>query len=222
VGRTVALIPARGGSKRLPRKNIIDFHGKPMIAYTIEAALSTACFDEVIVSTEDHEIAAITKQYDVTIHRRLPALATDSVSVTDVCLSYLNECDVTTLAVLYATAPMRNVDDIHAVMSLLSTDCHFAMAATLCEWPVHQVMTLNQGRISPLFPDLVNKNSDEVGEYCIDNGSTYAVNVKSFLKQKTFYGDSLKVYLMPTSRSIDIDTPDDYYHALYEAERLNI
>ena len=217
MSQRVALIPARGGSKRLPRKNILDFQGKPMIAYSIEAALESDCFDCVVVSTEDSEIAEIALQFGAVVDERSQKLATDSVTVSDVCLHYLNQHDVAMLAVLYATAPLRNADDVRSVVALLSGDCHFAMAATTCDWPVHQTLTFNAGHVAPVFPELVNQRADQLDTYCIDNGSTYAVHVDQFIRQKSFYGDSLKAYLMSNARSIDIDTPSDYYRALYEA-----
>jgi len=216
----VAFIPARGGSKRLPRKNRLDFHGKPMMAYTVEAALESDLFDQVVVSTEDHKIADIAKQYGAVVDQRSPDLSTDAATVDQVCWDYLRDHEVTTLVVLYATAPLRHAVDIRSVVELLSDDCHFAMAATLCDWPVHQTLGIHQGHATPLFPDLVNRRADELDDYCIDNGSTYAVHVEAFLQQKTFYGDSLRVHLMPAARSIDIDTPTDYYRALHEAENV--
>ena len=220
MNQRIAFIPARGGSKRLPRKNILDFLGKPMIAYSIEAALETALFDQVVVSTEDKEIAEIAEQFGAVTDKRSASLASDRVTVVEVCVDYLKQHDVSTLVVLYATAPLRNAVDIRSVVNLLSNDCHFAMAATTCEWPVHQTLTFKNGRVMPLFPDLVNRRADQVEHYCLDNGSTYAVHVDAFLQQKTFYGEGLKGYLMPNVRSVDIDTPADYYRALYEAEQV--
>src|ERR1700686_1928854 len=86
----VAIIPARGGSKRLPRKNIIDFLGKPIIGYTIDAALQSGCFERVVVSTEDDEIAGVAEACGASVDRRAPALATDSAGVVDVCIDFLN------------------------------------------------------------------------------------------------------------------------------------
>lgn len=220
VSSTIALIPARGGSKRLPRKNILDFMGKPMIAYTIEAALESGCFDQVVVSTEDDEIASVAESYGALVDQRQSDLASDAATVAEVCLEFLKRNPVEILSVLYPTAPLRTAVDIRSVVDLLGEDCGFAMAATLCEWPVHQTLRINDGVVSPLFPDWVNQRSDQFGDCCIDNGSTYAVRVDEFSEQKTFYGKSLRAYLMPTSRSIDVDTQDDFNRAAYEAQRL--
>ena len=220
MSQRIALIPARGGSKRLPRKNILDFLGKPMIAYTIEAALDAHCFDAVVVSTEDDEIATIAEQYGATVDQRPKELATDISTVTDVCLEYLQRNSVSTLAVLYATAPLRSAEDIKSVVNLLSDDCDFSMAVSLCERPLHQLLKYQNGAVSPVFPDWVGKRSDEVGLFCLGNGSTYAVKVDEFVRQKTFYGHLMKAYLMPSSRSVDIDTLEDYDKAIYHAKKL--
>jgi len=222
VSKRIALIPARGGSKRLLRKNILDFHGKPMMAYSIQAALQSKLFDQVVVSTEDDEISEVALQYGAAVDYRSSELASDNASVKDVCLDFLNRQDqaVSLLAVLYATAPLRDAEDVRSVVNLLSDQCHFALATTLCDWPAHQTLKFNKTVVSPLFPDLVNKRTDEVDQYCVDNGSTYAVDVAAFRQQKTFYGDSLRAYLMPSSRSFDIDTQSDFDKAMLTAEKL--
>lgn len=222
VSHCVALIPARGGSKRLPRKNVLDFRGKPMMAHTIQAARESGLFDQVVVSTEDEEIISIAEQYDVVVDKRPNELASDTATVVDVCLDYLNRHPASILVVLYATAPLRTADDIRCVVDLLSDQCHFAMAATLCDRPVHQTLKFNEGHVAPLFPEWVNRRADELDQYVVDNGSTYAVHSESFLRQKTFYGEGLKAYLMPLARSTDIDTWGDYHYALYHAEKESI
>ena len=134
--KAIAIIPARGGSKRLPRKNIADFMGKPIIAWTIEAAKASGAFERVVVSTEDEEIAAISEKFGADVDRRDPALATDTARETDVMLELLSReeqagkyYDVT--CCLYATAPLRKAQDIQAVIGLLEPGkCDFALAAT--------------------------------------------------------------------------------------------
>lgn len=219
----VAFIPARGGSKRLPRKNIKDFLGKPIIAYTIEAALESKLFDEVVVSTEDDEIAKVSESYGATVDRREAALAGDEVAVNTVCLEYLDRkkakgMNIDVLAVLYATAPMRNSDDIKGVMNLLSDDCQFAMGATICD-DGHQLLHYKGGKVDAIFPHLLELRPAQCEQYCLGNGSTYAVKVDAFKKQKTFYGETLKVYLMPMERSVDIDTQNDFDLAIFHAEK---
>ena len=125
----LAIIPARGGSKRLPRKNIADFHGKPLIQWTIEAAQKSGCFSEIIVSTDDEEIAAVAAKCWAKVERRSVELATDEARVVDVCLDILAKRGHTSFACLYATAPLRNSEDICGTVRLVKPfRCDFAMA----------------------------------------------------------------------------------------------
>lgn len=220
------VIPARGGSKRLPRKNIIDFHGKPVIAYTIEAAIDSRLFDKIVVSTEDQEIGEISKKYGAELLLRPVELATDTATVVDVCLHALDfeaqrEKFYDILCCLYATAPLRDAEDIRNTAGLvMSRKCDFAMAVSKYHYPPHQAMIMNDfGLMEPMWSDLVGKRSQDVPEMFIDNGSTYAAWIPEFIKLKTFRGPKLKGYLMPRDRSVDIDVGEDLELAKYFAKR---
>lgn len=223
----VAIIPARGGSKRLPRKNIIDFLGKPMIAYSIEAAKKSESFSEVVVSTEDEEIATIADSYGATVDMRADNLATDDARVSDVCVDFLTRRFILgtrydVMCVMYATAPLRNAQDIRSMVELLEEDdgCKGVMAVTEFDLPVHQCLNVAPDAfVSPVFPELANKRADQAPSYCVDNGSTYVVDVSAFLESRSFYADGMRGYLMERSRSVDIDTRDDLELALYYAGR---
>jgi len=227
--RRIAVIPARGGSKRLPHKNIIDFKGKPIITYTIVAALQTGLFQRVVVSTEDAEIAQISKSSGAEIAERSMALAGDEARVVDVCLDLLNReqadgrlFDV--LCCLYATSPLRSAEDITQTVRLIKPGiCDFAMAVTEYDYPPHQALVRgSEGLLTPMWPDLVGKRSQQVGEFLVDNGSTYAVYVPGFREYRTFYGPNLVGYYMPRYRSTDIDVADDLILAELLAERMGL
>jgi len=210
------LIPARGGSKRLPRKNVAEFFGKPIIAHTIEAARATASFQRLIVSTEDEEISDIAKRFGAEVDRRPPQLATDSAPITEVCEELLDRLDLAgehfgTLTVLYATAPLRSADDIKSTLRLLESEhCDFAIAVTEFMQPFHQALRVgDDGVAEPMFRDLVSRRKDRVPEFVVGNGSTYCAAVDAFRRVRTFYGSPLKVHRMPWSRSVDIDTAED-------------
>jgi CMP-N-acetylneuraminic acid synthetase len=214
--RAVAIIPARGGSKRLPRKNIIDFLGRPIIALTIDAAVQSGCFDRVVVSTEDDEIAQVCSRLNVAVERRSPRLATDTVTLVEVCLDFLDReqeagrsWDV--LACLYATAPLRNASDICGTMALIEPgSCGFAMAVTTYGHYPHQALKFaNDSSLTPMWPDLVERRVTELPRLRAGNGSTYVVDVGEFRRHRSFYGPNLKGFDMPASRSVDIDTEDD-------------
>jgi pseudaminic acid cytidylyltransferase len=222
----VAIIPARGGSKRLPRKNVMEFFGIPIIAHTIEAAYSSECFGRVVVSTEDEEIATISERFGASVHQRAPGLATDKATVVEVCLDFLNSETESgrnweVMACLYATAPLRSAGDIRATVALLDPpDCAFAMAISRYNMSPHEAMKLGpDGSLTPMWPDLLHFKSSELPPLRVDNGSTYAVDVASFREQRTFLGRGLKGYEMPMSHSVDIDTLEDFDLALWQAKR---
>lgn len=223
--KAIAIIPARGGSKRLPRKNIIEFKGKPIIAYSIEYARESGLFERVVVSTEDHEIAEVARQYGAEISERPLSLATDQAGVVDVCLQVLeveenkgNYYDL--LCCLYATSPLRTTEDIlQTATPVLSREADFSMALTRYHHSPHQALIRDNNHfLVPMWPDMISKKSQEVPEFLVDNGSTYVVYVPEFRKQKTFYGISMTGHIMDRFRSVDIDEIEDLELARIYAE----
>lgn len=223
----VAIIPARGGSKRLPRKNIADFLERPIIAYTIDAAHDSGCFERVVVSTEDAEIAAVAERCGAVVDHRAPKLATDAATLVDVCLDFLDrEQDAgrnwDVMACLYATAPLRNAADIRATLALLEPGrCAFSMAVTAYDQYPHQALKFGPGAsLIPMWPDLVTRRGSDLPPLRVGNGSIYAVEVAAFRRQREFYGPDLRGHDMPRERSIDIDTRADLEFALWTAQRM--
>jgi len=213
----LALIPARGGSKRLPRKNVLPFLGKPILDYTIEAAQQAGIFDEIIVSTEDTDIAGVAQACGAQVDLRPADLAQDSSTVAQVCRELLLRrqragLHDSQLCCLYATAPLRNAADIRAVMALLAPgQCDFAIAATTFTHYAHQALKLeSDGSVQPMWPELCELRGSDIGTLVAGNGSTYAVDVAAFLAHGEFYGPGMRAYLMPFARSVDIDTADDF------------
>ena len=214
--KIICIIPARNGSKRLPKKNIIQFHGKPIIAYSIEAAIQANLFDRIIVSTDDLSIAQHAEHFGAEIHLRPPELATDTARVVDVCAHVLEEESKTgriydILCCLYATAPLRTSKDIRNTLRLLEDDnCDSAMAVTNYHFPPHQALKLDKSQnLIPVWPDMINMKSQEVPDFLVDNGSTYAIEAAVFKEKKSFLGNHLKGSIMTRLRSVDIDTQED-------------
>jgi pseudaminic acid cytidylyltransferase len=225
----VAIIPARGGSQRLPRKNIADFLGRPMLIYTVDAAIESGCFARVVVSTEDDEISEVARQAGAVVDLRRPELARHHVGLVDVCLDFLEREESEgrqwqNLACLYATAPMRNAQDIRATMALLEPgSCGFAMAVTSYDHYPHQALKFEAGaKLTPMWPDVVNKRGSDLPPLRAGNGSTYAVNVAEFRRHRSFYGPDLRGHDMPRDRSVDIDTRDDLEFAIWLASRRGL
>jgi N-acylneuraminate cytidylyltransferase len=210
------LIPARGGSKRLPRKNIADFLGRPIIAYTIEAARTSGVFSSVTVSTEDREIARIARDLGADWHERSAELAGDGARLVDVCIGFLDdEARVgrrhETFACLLPTAPMRGADDVRAVHGLLEPGaCEFAMAVTTYGLPPLQALRRTAGGfLEPMWPDYIGLRSQDAPRLYVDNGSTYFAASVALRRERTFYGPGLRGHVMPRERSVDIDEPFD-------------
>lgn len=214
--KKLALIPARGGSKRLPRKNILPFMGKPMLLWTCEAARDSGCFDAVIVSTDDRETADIARSAGFAVDERPAALGSDTASCADVCLEYLDRAEKAgisydILCCLYATAPLRTADDIRHVMNLMTDGADAAHAVSGYNHHPHQMLYENaEGFLVPAFPLLVTRKSQEIPEAVIGNGSSYAITVAALRAYKSFYPPRIRGYRMPALRSVDVDTAEDF------------
>ena len=226
--KIICIIPARGGSKRLPHKNVIDFLGKPIIAYTIEAALQSAFFERIVVSTEDVEIAEVALRFGAQVSKRPVSLATDASTVVEVCSDLLERekmegriYDI--LCCLYATAPLRKAEDIVATLKLIEPGvCNFAMAVTKYVQYAHQALRLTEaGFLEAMWPEYIKSRSEKIGRLLVGNGSTYAVTIEAFKRCKSFYGPRLRGHIMPRSRSVDIDDQEDLEMALYFAQKLD-
>jgi pseudaminic acid cytidylyltransferase len=192
-----------------------------MISYTIDAARDSGCFDRIVVTTEDAEIAGIARKFGADVDPRPARLATDEARVTDLCLDLLKRERLsgrawTVMACLYATAPMRTAADICATVALLEPGrCDFAMAVSRYSLPPHQALKLEKdGTLSPMWPELIGRRASEFPDLVVDNGSTYVVDVAAFESHGTFYGPTLRGHEMPRERSIDIDTREDFEYAL--------
>ncbi len=213
----------------MPGKNIIDFLGKPIIAYTIEAALRVDLFERVVVSTDDDETAKISEHFGAEVEERPANLATDTARLIEVMEAFLDNekqagREYNELFLLLATAPLRRAEDIKGVQEMLEPDvCDFAMAVTHYERSPHKALVRGEGgTLAPMWPNLILKRVQELPEFFADNGSTYGLNVETFGREKTFYGSSLRGYLMPPERSVDIDDMSDLELARLYARQVGI
>ena len=225
--RGVCIIPARGGSKRLPRKNIAEFLGKPILAHSVAAAHDSGVFARVVVSTEDREVAEAARNAGAEVHERSHGLATDTARLVDVCLAFLREEEDAGRAwdffgCLLATAPMRNADDVRRAYGLIEPGiCDFAMAVTTYSLPPLQALRSGEnGFLRPMWPEMINLRSQEAPQLYVDNGSTDLATARAFQSEKTFYGSRLRGHVMPRERSIDIDEPHDLELARLLAPRV--
>lgn len=222
----LAFIPARGGSKRLPRKNIIEFAGRPMIVHTIDAARLSGLFDAIAVSTEDKEIAAIARDAGAEVLARPRELAIDTATVNQTLGYTLESLEAEgrafdQICCLYATAPLRGAADILAAHALLQPPAvNFVIAVCRYPYSPYQALVPEGDRgLRLMWPELGTRQSHTLPRPVVDNGSTYWADRAAYRACGTFYGPGLAGYEMPLSRSVDIDLQEDLEIALAFARR---
>lgn len=217
----LALIPARGGSKRIPRKNIRAFDGKPIIAYSIEAAFLSRCFDEVIVSTDDAEIARVAEKYGASVPFIRPENISDDFATTaDVvkhCLNWYesNGKPVSYVCCIYATNPFLNSRDIVDAYRRLSDsgDASYAFSITSFPFPVQRGLLLEKERVGALYPEHANTRSQDLPEVYHDAGQFYWGRASAYLEDVPLFSSSSIGVEIPRYRVQDIDTLEDWERA---------
>ncbi len=216
----IAIIPARGGSKRLPRKNIREFLGKPVLAYPLKAALDSKLFESVVISTEDQEIATAAASLGAEVLKRPRMLAGDRASVVEVCLHVLEQLErqqgsPEIFCSIYATAVFLKPDDLRKSVQLLQGNGggDFVMGVSHYNLQPVQAMVDKAEYLSPMWPEYLGVQSQDQEEMVASNGTLYWARSSAFLREGTFYGKRLRGYLMPRIRSVDLDTPEDLHFA---------
>lgn len=223
MSKRIAIIPARGGSKRLPRKNILQINGKPIIYYPISAALESNLFDEVIVSTEDKEIAEIAEQVGASISLRPESLAQDRSTVVEVCNELLSRKGyqyVESFCCIYATAIFLTADDLRESYAKLLEEPLIDYVMGVSAYNFHPVQALinRGGYLESMWPELNKLQSQTYPDLVVSNGTLYWAKTKEFINDKTFYGKNLVGYNLPEDHAVDIDTIDDYNRAVILAK----
>ena len=217
----VAIIPARGGSKRIPRKNVRDFCGKPMLAWSAEAALRSGCFDRVILSTDDDEIAELAVRFGVEApFRRPPELSNDEATTVPViahALQWLrSEGSQPRLACcIYATAPFIRAQDLRdGLRRLEDSAADYAFTCTTYPYPVQRALRVGpDGRIAMLYPEYVTTRSQDLVEAIHDAGQFYWGLAEAFLEGRPILGPGAVPLMISRHRAQDIDTPEDWKQA---------
>lgn len=223
----LAVIPARGGSKRIPRKNIKMFCGKPMIAWSIEAALQSGCFDKVIVSTDDDEIAEVARQYGASVPFMRPVeLSDDYTGTVPVIQQAIEWCradgfDAHQVCCLYATAPFVRPEDLSRGLDTLEqTGSHYAFSVTSYAFPIQRAIRLTgAGRVEMFNAEHFNTRSQDLEESYHDAGQFYWGLASAWLQGGMIFSPESCAVMLPRHRVQDIDTPEDWVRAewLYKA-----
>jgi pseudaminic acid cytidylyltransferase len=213
--KNLAIIPARGGSKRIPRKNIKPFMGKPIMAYSIEAALKSNIFDEVMVSTDDEEIASIAKEFGAIVpFMRSEKTANDYATTADVICEVI-ECyhnigkDFDTVCCIYSTAPFVTSDRIIEAYSLLQ-NFDSVFTAVSYSSPIQRGLKIEDGKIKMIWPQYRNTRSQDLEPVYHDAGQFYVAKVAQFLKEKTFWTEKAGGIILPELEVQDLDTETDW------------
>ncbi|ETK09396.1 CMP-N-acetylneuraminic acid synthetase [Tannerella sp. oral taxon BU063 isolate Cell 6/7/9] len=213
----VAIIPARGGSKRLFKKNIRFFEGKPVIAYSIEAALQSNLFDEVMVSTEDADIAEISIRYGAKVpFMRSAKAADDFASTTDVILEVLDMYQALGLffdmvTCIYSTAPFVTPQKLRTSFGIMKNkgfDSIFTVVAF--SYPVQRGLEIHDGKMRMIYPKYKNIRSQDLSTIYHDAGQFYISKVDSFRKSHSFWGDNTGGIILSELEVQDLDTETDW------------
>ncbi|MCT7648032.1 acylneuraminate cytidylyltransferase family protein [Aliarcobacter butzleri] len=212
----LAIIPARGGSKRLPRKNVLDLSGKPLIAHTIEAGLKSNYIDKVIVSSDDEEILEISKKFGAETIKRPDELASDIATTFDAIKHTIdNNIDkYDYIVLLQPTSPLRNEKHVDEAIELLEEKKANAIIS-VCEMehsPLWSNTLPNNGSMKGFLRDeILNKRSQDLEKYYRLNGAIYISRTDKLLEEKTFIlKDEIYAYKMSRKFSIDIDEEIDF------------
>ena len=219
---TVAIITARGGSKRLPKKNIHIFDGKPMIAYPILAALKAGCFDRVMVSTDDEDIANIARQFGAEIPFMRSEVTSSDTATTDevideVISMYAKEgVDVTRFVCIYPTAVFVTAERLKEAVALLDEHESVMSVASYPTPPQRAFVIGENGSLSRKYPEYALTRSQDLETLYHDCGMFYACRTEAFLREKTTDVEDLYPVILNEGEYRDIDTKDD----LVMAERL--
>lgn len=225
--KNLCVIPARGGSKRIPRKNIKDFLGKPIIAYSIEAALKSGMYDEVMVSTDDEEIASVAKQFGAEVpFFRSPETSNDYAVTADVIrevLACYAESGKTFDAVtcLYSTAPFVSAERLKESFAVLNDDIHSVFTCVAFSFPIQRALHIVDGKIEMLHSEYMFTRTQDLEPTYHDAGQFYTFTVDFFIKTQSLWGKNTAGLVLSELEVQDLDTMTDWQLAEMKYELLH-
>ena len=217
----IAVIPARGGSKRIPRKNIRSFCGKPIIAYSIAAAQQAGLFDQVVVSTDDEEIASVAREFGAATPFLRPKEIADDFTGTNAVVKHAvawfnaQSHDVTHACCLYATAPLLQANYIVEGYDALSrSDAAFAFSVTSYAFPIQRAVRITpEGRVDAIYPEHRMTRSQDLEHAYHDAGQFYWGTARAFLEDMPLFAPHSIGVVLPRHLVQDIDTLEDWTQA---------
>lgn len=212
----IAIIPARGGSKRIPRKNIKDFCGKPIIAYSIQAALDSNLFDTVMVSTEDKEIAEIARKYGAEVpFLRSSKNADDNTGILDVLLEVIDSYSAKgqvydEVCCVLATAPLITSNTLSSSNSILDEKSNAVIATVKFNYPIQRSFNMKDSFLKMNWPENYNMRSQDLEDMYHDAGQFYWIKSDVLIKEKQIFTKRAVGYVISELLVQDIDTPEDW------------
>ena len=216
----LCIIPARGGSKRIPKKNIKDFLGKPIIAYSIETALKSKLFGKVIVSTDDEEIAKVAREYGAEVPFVRPKeLSDDFTGTNDVVKHAINQLagqsiKIDYICCIYATAPFVEQKYLKkGFKKLQDSNKSFAFSVTSFAYPIQRAIKINNNKVSMFHQQYSETRSQDLEEAYHDAGQFYWGNLQAFLDDEIMFSDKSVPVVLPRHLVQDIDTLEDWQRA---------
>ena len=217
----ICVIPARGGSKRIPRKNIKEFNGKPIIAYSIEAALKSNCFDQVIVSTDDDEISEVARKYGAKVPFIRPdELSTDyagTIPVIKHAIEWVedNNNSIENVCCLYATAPFIQSKTIYkSYQQLKNSKADYCFSVTSFAFPIQRaIKIIHDNTVSMFYPEFFSTRSQDLEESYHDAGQFYWGRARAFKDELQIFSEVSTPYILPRYLVQDIDTIEDWTRA---------
>lgn len=225
----LAVIPARGGSKRIPRKNIKDFLGKPVIAYSIEAALKTELFSEIMVTTDDEEIAEIAQKYGAKVPFKRSAKNSDDHATTadvlyEVIMQYNSLGKTFKYACcLYPTAPLIQVNKLKEAYTLLqSKNADAVIPVVPFSFPIQRALQIEDNKLSIVEPQFFAARSQDLPKRYHDSGAFYWFNIENFLDKKQIFTDKTYAIELSDLEVQDIDNLSDWKLAELKYQLLNL
>ena len=226
MSKIICIIPARGGSKRIPKKNIKDFFGKPLIAYSIEVALKSELFDDIYVSTDDKQIATISKKYGAKIINRPENLADDYSSSTDAVNNAISQLQnqgikFDYVCTIYATAPLlQEIYLKQGYEEIVKNTSKMVFSVTSMPFPIQRTFKITNNRCSMFTPEHFNTRSQDLAEAYQDAGQFYWENTNKEFSDIPFGKDSIPI-ILPRHLVQDIDTLEDWKRAELMYKVLN-
>lgn len=217
----LCVIPARGGSKRIPGKNIREFAGRPIIAYSIEAAINSGLFDHVIVSTDDRDIARVAESLGAEIPFIRPAELSDDFTGTAEVIKHAiqwytgQQKDIDYVCCIYATAPFIQIEYLQkGLQQLIDNKKSYAFSVTSFAFPIQRALRLGEaGTIEAMWPENIFKRSQDLEEAYHDAGQFYWGTADAFLNDEVIFSSASSAVVLPRHLVQDIDTLEDWHRA---------